>query len=302
VGGKGGGTISDSLGGISDCQDFCSEPVSPGTTVGLTAKVAQGYSFGGWSGDCTGMALDTVVTMDAPKSCTATFVPNAYTLTVEVAGGVGGSIAYGTAAACTTSCSRVVHTDDGVRLVAQPQRGYMFVGWSGDCMGSQPEVALQVKGDIKCTATFAGPDGGGQCNTLANGGPVVHKVMVAQNPPPYMGGPLTPGTYFMTAATQYTGPGGAMGDTTDTIKETVAYLGSPASGPLAGVISVDGQPDVSFNATLTISGQPILMIDYQCGPLSAAKDLYTATPTELRVFDPTLQTEWVFTRVGPPPP
>ena len=58
-----------------------------------------------------------------------------------------------------------------------------------------------------------GPDGavGEQCNLVSNSGLVVDIAMVAAEPPQYAGGNVTPGTYVMTAATQYTGADGGTG-------------------------------------------------------------------------------------------
>jgi uncharacterized repeat protein (TIGR02543 family) len=313
VSGKGGGTVSDSLGGITDCAASCTEPVSRGTTVGLTATVATGYSFGGWSGDCSGTGVDTMITMDAPKSCTAAFVPDAHLLTVEVANGVGGSIDYGASTPCSSTCSRIVHYGDPVTLVAQPQRGYVFQGWSGDCTGNQPQAKAQVQGDIKCTATFAvDPDGGvpsdagssdgGQCNSIVNKGQLVKVVQLAQNPPPYQGGPLIQGTYVLTAATIYTGPGGAAGLEGTTLEETIVYFGGPTSGPLMVVLSIDGGADQSINAVMSSAAAVAsLTVNYQCGPLTQDNDSYTSLPGELHVYNDSLKTEWDFMRIGPVP-
>jgi len=165
-----------------------------------------------------------------------------------------------------------------------------------------------VQGDIKCTATFAPrPDGGatgdgggvadgGQCNVLVNNGPVVSIMQVAAAPPTYVGGPLMSGTYLMTAANTYTGPGGATGDSGTTIREKFVYFGSSTSGPVQAVISVDGAANVPVNASLAHSDPSILVIDYTCGPLAPVKHEYTSNDVELRVFDDSLQTEWVFTR------
>lgn len=55
-----------------DCGADCSERYDSGTPVTLQAHPDPGSSFGGWSGDCTGLG-DCVLTMDATKNVTATF-------------------------------------------------------------------------------------------------------------------------------------------------------------------------------------------------------------------------------------
>lgn len=59
----GQGTVSPASGSFDD-----------GTNVNLTASPATGYSFGGWSGDASGSAETTSITMDSDKSVTATFI------------------------------------------------------------------------------------------------------------------------------------------------------------------------------------------------------------------------------------
>jgi hypothetical protein len=69
---SGSGTVS---GGSISCPGTCSETVTAGTVVGLTAHPASGFSFSGWSGACTGTG-DCSVTLTADKSVTATFKKN----------------------------------------------------------------------------------------------------------------------------------------------------------------------------------------------------------------------------------
>ncbi len=48
---------------------------SAGTVVTLTANPAAGFRFSGWSGDLTGSASPTTITMSANRTVTATFTP-----------------------------------------------------------------------------------------------------------------------------------------------------------------------------------------------------------------------------------
>lgn len=68
--GTGGGAVTSNPPGI-DCGLTCQAVYTAGTGVTLTAAPNPGSSFGGWGGDAD--CLDGVVTMDANKSCTATF-------------------------------------------------------------------------------------------------------------------------------------------------------------------------------------------------------------------------------------
>ena len=69
--GTGTGTVSSAPAGIT-CGADCTEPYPHGTVVTLTATPVAGSNFGGWSGDAD--CSDGIVTMNAAKTCTATFI------------------------------------------------------------------------------------------------------------------------------------------------------------------------------------------------------------------------------------
>ena len=97
-GGTGSGRVTSSPPGI-DCSGDCSESYEYGKVVSLTAIPATGSVFAGWSGHCSGTANPFDITMDANKSCTATFVPatvviGSRTMTVSGSFTVNGPIAY----------------------------------------------------------------------------------------------------------------------------------------------------------------------------------------------------------------
>src|SRR5207237_8841453 len=50
---SGSGTVTSSPAGVN-CGTTCTHTFSEGTQVTLTATPAAGFSFGGWSGACTG--------------------------------------------------------------------------------------------------------------------------------------------------------------------------------------------------------------------------------------------------------
>jgi uncharacterized protein (DUF2345 family) len=70
--GTGSGTVTSNPAGIN-CGADCTETYNGNTVVALTATPAAGSSFAGWSGDCSGTDPTTSVTMNADKTCTATF-------------------------------------------------------------------------------------------------------------------------------------------------------------------------------------------------------------------------------------
>jgi hypothetical protein len=71
VGVSGNGTVTSSPGGIN-CGSACSASFNSGTQVTLNQTPGSGYSFGGWSGACSGTG-SCLVTMSAVESVTATF-------------------------------------------------------------------------------------------------------------------------------------------------------------------------------------------------------------------------------------
>jgi uncharacterized repeat protein (TIGR02543 family) len=117
-----------------------------GTLVTLTAVPALGFSFVGWSGDATGSANPTTVTMDAAKHVTATFAINMYSLNLTVVGS-------GTVAKDPDQASFSHGTV--VTLTATPAVGYHFVGWSGDVSGSTNPTTVTMDAVKNVTATFA---------------------------------------------------------------------------------------------------------------------------------------------------
>ena len=72
--GTGDGLVTSSPAGI-DCGDTCSVYLQEDSAVTLTATADEDSTFSGWSGACSGTA-DCMVTMDAAKSVTATFMVN----------------------------------------------------------------------------------------------------------------------------------------------------------------------------------------------------------------------------------
>ena len=73
VGKSGEGTVTSSPGGI-DCGSSCSASFDTGSNVTLNASPASGWTFGGWSGACSGTGSCSL-SIDGPKSVTATFSP-----------------------------------------------------------------------------------------------------------------------------------------------------------------------------------------------------------------------------------
>ena len=72
--GTGSGTVTSSPEGI-DCGSDCSGDYAPGTQVTLTATPDLDSIFLGWSGDCSGVDPQALITMNSNKAFTAAFEP-----------------------------------------------------------------------------------------------------------------------------------------------------------------------------------------------------------------------------------
>jgi uncharacterized repeat protein (TIGR02543 family) len=97
VGTSGSGNVTSSPAGIN-CGATCSAPFTSGQSVQLTAAPASGWTFSGWSGDCSGSTNPCTVTMNAAKNVTATFTASGgkspSTTTLVLKGGYGTSGQY----------------------------------------------------------------------------------------------------------------------------------------------------------------------------------------------------------------
>ena len=156
VGKNGEGTVASAPGGI-DCGSSCSASFDTGSSVTLSATPAAGWTFGGWSGACSGTG-SCGLTIDGPKSVTATFSPPPpprHDLTVARAGN-GRVTSAPTGIDCGTTCSATYDRGTQVTLTATPDAGSSFLGWGGVCSGTGLTCVVSVESDRGVTASFGG--------------------------------------------------------------------------------------------------------------------------------------------------
>lgn len=149
----GSGVVSSTPAGI-DCGSTCDALFGLNETVRLTPVPADGYTFNGWSGACSGMG-DCDVLMTEAKAVTATFVPVTYPVSVHIAGTGSGAVA-GTPSDIDCSvgtCTGFFDHGTSVRLDAVASIGSSFDGWSGACTGTDT-CEFTVTGSREVTATF----------------------------------------------------------------------------------------------------------------------------------------------------
>ncbi len=152
----GAGTITSTPAGIN-CPTTCTASFPASTQVTLTATAGSNYSFGGWSGNCSGSGTCSV-TMTAAASVTAVFnaVAN-YALTVAENGtGTGTVTSTPAGISCPTTCSASFAQGTQVTLTQTPGAGDTFASWTGACTGTTT-CSVTVTTAESVTATFSAP-------------------------------------------------------------------------------------------------------------------------------------------------
>jgi uncharacterized repeat protein (TIGR02543 family) len=117
-----------------------------GDQVTLTANPQPGWFFSAWGGDLSGSENPANLQMNGGRQITSTFSQIQFNLSVNILG--GGSV--------------IKNPDqpayDGgqiVQLLAIPQPGWTFTGWSGDLSGNTNPTNITLNGDRNVTATFS---------------------------------------------------------------------------------------------------------------------------------------------------
>ncbi len=146
--GSGFGTVTGA--GI-DCgaggHNDCSETVTDGSTITLTAAPNANSDFAGFTGGgCSGSDATCTVSMNAAKSVTATFTLKRHALSITRSGSGSGSVSSSPAGLdCPGVCGADVDEGTAVTLTAHPDPGSDFEGFSGgDCTGSGNTCTVTV--------------------------------------------------------------------------------------------------------------------------------------------------------------
>lgn len=121
-----------------------------GTSVRLTATASEYWDFEGWSGALSDTSPEIIIEINEPKSVTATFVREEYSLDQSVNG--SGSIE--TELLSGTETENGYLSESEVELTANAEPGWRFVEWDGDLTGSEEVMDLFMDSDKSVTATF----------------------------------------------------------------------------------------------------------------------------------------------------
>ena len=140
----------------SDCRGSCSQKMAIGEHVLLKAVPDRGATFAGWIGACSGAAA-CEVTVDSDLAVTAVFVraQAIKRLATVLLEGHGRVISSPPRIDCGTVCAALFDEGQLVTLIAMPDAGYAFAGWSGACSGTDPCAFSMVGTNATVTARFA---------------------------------------------------------------------------------------------------------------------------------------------------
>ncbi|MBV7453207.1 pre-peptidase C-terminal domain-containing protein [Acidovorax sp. sif1233] len=166
VGISGTGTVTSSPAGIN-CGIDCNESYAAGTTVMLSATAGTGYTFSGWSGDCTGNGPCSM-TMNVAKNVMASFVPTPQGVLsiAKVGTGSGTVVRSGGALNCGNTCTESLPPGSIVTLTATPANGSTFTGWSGDTCTGTGSCSFTVNANTTVNAQFNLSSGGSTSTPL----------------------------------------------------------------------------------------------------------------------------------------
>jgi len=154
-------------GGSFDCSNAtCTALIKQNTTITLTATPDDGAQFTGWGGACAdfGSSADCELVVSGPKDSTAGFgtppppPPPKAVLTVAKAGTGSGYVGGNGGIDCGPTCSAAYAPSSQVKLLAVPDDGSTFAGWSGGSCSGTDQCTLTLTADTLVTATFTHVD------------------------------------------------------------------------------------------------------------------------------------------------
>ncbi len=189
---QGEGTVVTQPVGI-DCGNSCEAGYPSNALISATATPQPGFTFAGWSGDCSGTASTVLITMNQAKTCLATFEtlptlsPDQHRLIITKSGLGNGTITSNVPGSdCGPTCSSVYPYNTLLTVTALPDPGSQFIGWSIHCLGTDAAVNVLMDSDKSCIAVFdleqppLPLEEGEETLTIQN--LTVHKITVVSDP------------------------------------------------------------------------------------------------------------------------
>ena len=141
-------------------------------------------------------------------------------------------------------------------------------------------------GGTSSGGTSSGGTGGSSaCNTLVNDGADIVEEAATGTPPAMTGGTISDGTYVLTARKDW------QGSCNCTSRQKLAISG----GTVQIVARTDKAADQHMTATAAVAGNQ-LTLSGTCPVAQSLKQTYTATATQLSLFDASDQSLKVYTK------
>jgi len=134
------------------CPGDCSESYDEGTMVRLTAGPSPGYVFDRWSG-CSAPTNICDVIMDSDVTVTAHF-REGHRLEVNVLPPFGGRVT-GDGIDCPNDCRQDYISPTSTALNAQPNQGFMFLGWAGCSSEVDSQCTASIESEAVVRALFS---------------------------------------------------------------------------------------------------------------------------------------------------
>ncbi len=153
VDGSAGSTVSIMPGAI-DCDGDCYEIFPAGSEIVLEDNTGLGWQFEGFSGDAD--CGDGMLTMDADRHCSATFVQPTLGQPLSVTLIGSGQVQSSPPGInCGENCNQHFDSGSQVTLTATAGPGFTFSSWSDDCVEQLgAEATVTMDGPKNCSATF----------------------------------------------------------------------------------------------------------------------------------------------------
>jgi uncharacterized repeat protein (TIGR02543 family) len=159
--GSGGGTVSvhseNSSGSMSCINAACAGEWDYGSKLVATAMAKAGWTFVGWTAGCESVSGSTcMLTITENTTISATFAPQAFTLTVAKDGAGSGTVTSTPAGInCGSACSAQYDNGTAVTLTATPNAGSVFAGWTGcdSVSGSSCSVSMSAAKSVSASFT-----------------------------------------------------------------------------------------------------------------------------------------------------
>ena len=157
-------------------------------------------------------------------------------------------------------------------------------------IGQLPGASRTISGCIGqvhsvLVAGAAGTGGSSACNTLVNDGADIVEEAATGTPPAMTGGTISDGTYVLTARKDW------QGSCNCTSRQKLAISG----GTVQIVARTDKAADQHMTATAAVAGNQ-LTLSGTCPVAQSLKQTYTATATQLSLFDASDQSLKVYTK------